>query len=83
MGVKSLFMHNVIVQETLVPMNHILMVFLEEPLCSQTDWRMQRGQLWSGKSNSGSLLMMMMMLLMIILPMCSALHQEPNTDLSF
>ncbi len=45
MGVKSLFMLYVIVQETLVPMNHILTVLLEEALCSQTDCCVQRGQL--------------------------------------
>lgn len=87
MCVKNLFKQNAVVQETLVPMSLILTVLLEEPLCSQTDWHMHRGRLWSGKSNSGSLLLMMMMALypcVLLQPVTNlALHQEPNIDLTF
>lgn len=81
MCVKNLFKHYALVQETLVPMPLILTVLPEEPLCSQTDWHMHRGQLWSAKSNSGSLLMMMIALYPCVLlqPVTNlALHQEPN-----
>lgn len=92
MCVKNLFKHYAIVQKTLVPMSLILTALLEEPLCSQTDWHMHRGQLWSGKSNSGSLLVMMMLLCstwlffpcVLFQPVTNlALHQEPNIDLTF